>query len=88
VACGAAAGDHKEPIRLARLEEAKCYVDLHLADPELTPEKAAGALRTSVRQLHRLFEPSGTSFARYMTRRRLEERRAAVMNPTGGRPVA
>jgi AraC-like DNA-binding protein len=87
MACGAAAGDHKKPIRVARLEEAKRYIDLHLADPELTPEKAAGALRISLRQLHRLFEPSGTSFAQHVTRRRLEECRAAVLNPTGGRPV-
>ena len=88
VACSAATGDHKELVRLAQLEEAKRYIDLHLADPGLTPEKAAGALRMSVRQLHRLFEPSGASFAQHVTRRRLEECRAAVMNPTGGRPVA
>ena len=87
VACGAAAGEHQEALRLARLEEAKRYVGLHLADPELTPEKAAGALRMSVRQLHRLFEPSGQSFAQYVLRRRLEECRAALMSPVGDRAV-
>jgi AraC-like DNA-binding protein len=88
VACGGAAGEHIEPLRLARLEEAKRYVRMHLADPELTPEKVAGALRISVRQLHRLFEPSGESFAQYVVSRRLVECRAALMNPIGDRSVS
>jgi AraC-like DNA-binding protein len=87
VACGAAAGDHQEAIRLARLEEAKRYIGLHLADAGLTPEKAAAALRMSVRQLHLLFEPSGTSFAQYVLKRRLQECRAALLSPIGGRSV-
>jgi AraC-like DNA-binding protein len=87
VACGAAAGEHEEAIRLARLEEAKRYISLHLADPELTPQKVAAALKMPVRQLHLLFEPSGTSFSQYVLRRRLEECRAALLNPVGGRSV-
>jgi AraC-like DNA-binding protein len=87
VACGAAGGEHREATRLARLEEAKRYINLHLADPRLTPEKAAGAQKISERQLHRLFEPSGTSFAQYVRRRRLEECRAALANPIGDRSV-
>jgi AraC-like DNA-binding protein len=87
VACGAAAGEHKESIRLAQLERAKRYIGLHLTDPELTPEKAAGALGISARQLHVLFEPSGTSFSRYVLSRRLEECRAALMDPVGSRSV-
>ena len=87
VACGSAAGEQQEPIRLARLEEAKRYIDLHLADPDLTPQKAAGALRVSVRSLHLLFEPSGESFAQYVLRRRLEECRAALMSPIGERSI-
>ncbi len=87
VACGASVGEHQEAIRLGRLEEAKRYINLHLAEPGLAPEKAAAALKMSVRQLHRLFEPSGTTFAQYVTRRRLEECRAAIMNPTRDRAV-
>jgi AraC-like DNA-binding protein len=87
VACGAAAGEHQGAVRLARLEEAKRYVALHLADPDLTPEKAAAALKISVRQLHLLFEPSGTSFSQYVLKRRLEECRAALLNPVGGRSI-
>ncbi len=88
VACGASAGEQQEALRLARLEEAKRYVDLNVADSGLTPEKAAAALKISVRQLHRLFEPTGTSFAQYLLRRRLEECRSALMSPNGaGRSV-
>jgi AraC-like DNA-binding protein len=85
VACGAAAGEHREAVSAARLAEARRYVDRHLAEPGLTAEKAAAALKISVRQLYLLFEPSGESFARYVTRRRLEECRAAFLDPVGGR---
>ncbi|MGH6857601.1 MAG: helix-turn-helix domain-containing protein, partial [Methylocella sp.] len=67
----------------AKLEQAKRYIGLHLSDPELTPEKAAGALNMSVRQLQRLFEPSGTGFAQYLLLRRLQECRAALTSPIG-----
>jgi AraC-like DNA-binding protein len=84
-ACGA--GAQPEAARLARLAAARRYADLHLADPDLVPERAAAALKISVRQLHLLFEPSGESFARFVTRRRVEECRAALLDPIGGRSV-
>jgi len=87
VACGASVVEQQDAIRGARLAEAQRYINLHLSEPGLTPEKTAEALRISVRQLHFLFEPSGTSFARYVTRRRLEECRTAIMNPLGDRSV-
>jgi AraC-like DNA-binding protein len=52
---------------LARLEEAKRYIDLNLTNPGLAPEKAASALKMSVRQLHLLFEPSGMTFGQYVS---------------------
>jgi len=86
LACGGAAGEHDEALRSARLDELKRHIDLNLADPKLTPEKAARALKISERQLHLLFEPTGTSFSRHVLRRRLEECRASlVANPA--RPV-
>jgi AraC-like DNA-binding protein len=87
VACGAAAaGEHQESIRLARLEEAKRHIEFNLTDPTLTPEKAAKALKISARSLHLLFEPSGTTFSQYVLHRRLEECRAALVNQ-GNRSV-
>ncbi len=64
---------------------AKRYIETHRADPMLTPERAASALKISVRQLHLLFEPGGTTFAQYVMKRRLEECRTALQ--TGERSV-
>jgi AraC-like DNA-binding protein len=66
-----------------RLAAVKRYVDLHLADPTLTPASAAAALGISVRQLHRLFEPSNVSFARHVSRQRLLRCRDAIAGATG-----
>jgi AraC-like DNA-binding protein len=41
----------------------------------------------SVRQLHVLFEPGGTSFAQYLLSRRLEECKVALLNPIRRRSV-
>jgi transcriptional regulator GlxA family with amidase domain len=61
---------------------------VHLADPGLTPASVAVALGISVRQLHRLFEPSGSSFARYVLRQRLLRCRDTIAGATGtGRSV-
>jgi AraC-like DNA-binding protein len=81
VACGAAAGEHREALRESRLYEAKRYIALHLANPALTPEHVAAALNISVRQLHLLFEPTGTSFARHVLQCRLDESRLALTGP-------
>ncbi len=86
IACGSAAEEHPDAVRAGRLVEAKRYIDRHLADRDLSPASLAAALGIAVRTLHLLFEPSGTSFARYVLRRRLEECRAALLaNPA--RPV-
>ncbi|MGA3403289.1 MAG: helix-turn-helix domain-containing protein [Acetobacteraceae bacterium] len=86
IACGAAAAQQPGAVRAGRLVEARQHIDRHLADPDLSPARVAAALSVSVRTLHGLFEPTGTSFARYVLRRRLEECRAALLaSPT--RPV-
>jgi AraC-like DNA-binding protein len=74
--------------RSAQLAAVKRHVDLHLADPGLTPASAAAALGISARQLHRLFEPSGSTFARYVLRQRLLQCRDTIAGVTGtGRSV-
>ena len=47
------------------------------------PASTAAALGISLRQLHLLFEPTGTSCARYVTQRRLQQCRSALTSPTG-----
>lgn len=75
--------------RSVRLDAAMAFVTRHLAEPEMSPARAAAALGVSVRYLHKLFEPNGESFAQFVTRRRLEACRAALESPTGaGRSVA
>ena len=87
LACGASV-DGRETgrgaLRAAHLDAARRHVERHLAEPDLAPAGVAAALGISVRQLHVLFEPTGTSFARYMQQRRLEACRAALTSPLDG----
>jgi AraC-like DNA-binding protein len=86
LACGASdegRSSGRDSMRTARLEAAKRYIDQHLAEPGLMPASTAAALGISLRQLHMLFEPTGTSFARYVTQRRLQQCRSALTSPTG-----
>jgi len=79
IACGGAAAEQADAVREGRLAAARRHIDRHLADPELSPGRAAAALGISVRALHLLFEPTGTSFAREVLRRRLEACRGALL---------
>jgi AraC-like DNA-binding protein len=92
LACGASEEGRwsgRESLRGARLEAAKRYIDQHLAEPDLTPASAAAALGISLRHLHLLFEVTGTSFAQYVTERRLLQCHDTLTSPNGaGRSVA
>ena len=88
LACGASdegRWSRRESLRATQLEAAKLYVEDHLSEPNLTPGNAAAALGISVRHLHLLFEPTGTSFAQYVARQRLVQCRASLSCPTGAR---
>ena len=91
LACGVSdegADQGRDSLRSAQLAAVMRYVDLHLTDHELSPASAAAAVGVSVRQLHRLFEPSGSSFARYVLRKRLLRCRDTIAGATGtGRSV-
>jgi AraC-like DNA-binding protein len=86
IACGAAEAEHPVAVQSGRLAQAKAYINVHLADPELTPTQVAMALQISLRALHASFEPTGVSCARYVLRRRLEECRVALL-ANSARPV-
>jgi AraC-like DNA-binding protein len=81
LACGG--GDQRAATRTAKLRQVMDYIALHLPEPDLTPASVAAAMRISVRQLHLLFEPTGTSFAEHVLDRRLEECRAMLQGPSG-----
>ncbi|MEU9308346.1 helix-turn-helix transcriptional regulator [Streptomyces sp. NPDC048256] len=65
------------------------YIELHLTDPDLSPEVIARAHHISVRYLHKLFKDEGTTVGRWILRRRLEECRRDLMRyGRGGRTIA
>jgi transcriptional regulator GlxA family with amidase domain len=83
---GAAPG--QDSVRAEQLAAVRHYVDLHLSDRALTPAGAAAALGISPRQIHRLFESSGSTFTRYVLRQRLLRCRDTIAGATGtGRSV-
>jgi len=86
IALGAAPDEQRDALREGKLAEIRRYIDVHLADPDLSPATAAAAMRMSPRTLHALFEPTGVTFGRHVSFRRLEECKAALLgNPL--RPV-
>ncbi|WP_286259958.1 helix-turn-helix domain-containing protein [Streptomyces graminofaciens] len=65
------------------------FIDLHLADADLSPETIAASQHISVRYLHRLFQDEGTTVGRWIQRRRLEEcRRDLTQGVRGHRTIA
>ncbi|MGK3941402.1 helix-turn-helix transcriptional regulator [Streptomyces caeruleatus] len=79
------AGSAQPPV-LKRILE---YVELHLPDPDLSPEVIARAHHISVRYLHKLFKDEGATVGRWILRRRLEEcRRDLVRYGSGHRTIA
>jgi AraC-like DNA-binding protein len=91
LACGASdegTESARDSLRSAQLAAVKRHVDLHLADPSLSPASVAAAVGISVRQLHRLFEPSRSTFSRHVLRQRLLRCRDTISGATGtGRSV-
>jgi AraC-like DNA-binding protein len=57
------------------------YIEVHLADPDLTPMKVADACKMTPRYLHHLFSDQVETVARYILRRRLEECSRAMSAP-------
>ncbi|MER6812269.1 helix-turn-helix domain-containing protein [Spirillospora sp. NPDC000708] len=70
------------PEEAAAVRAIKEWIEAHLRDPDLTPAAIAGAHHISVRQLYRVFEPSGTTVARYVRDLRLERCRRELSDPS------
>ncbi|WP_406010344.1 helix-turn-helix domain-containing protein [Streptomyces sp. NBC_00637] len=82
---GSGAPGAPSPVLVRVLE----YVELHLTEPDLSPEVIARAHHISVRYLHRLFQDEGTTVGRWILRRRLEEcRRDLLRYGRGSRTIA
>ncbi|HVO47570.1 MAG TPA: helix-turn-helix domain-containing protein [Steroidobacteraceae bacterium] len=64
------------------------YIEAHLRDPDLNPERVAQACRITARYLHHLFRTESETVTQYIQRRRLEEcARALIEAPVHGRLV-
>ena len=74
-------------IRASRLRAAREIIERDLHISALSAAVMAVRLGISVRQLQLLFEPTGTSYARYVLSRRLERARLLLAQP-GSRSVA
>jgi AraC-like DNA-binding protein len=84
VVCRTGAGEHEigqGGVSAARFQTVLRHLQQHVADPDLSPASTARALGISVRYLHKLFEPTGESFAGYVVRERLAGCRASLENP-------
>ncbi|MFA1541738.1 helix-turn-helix domain-containing protein [Actinomadura monticuli] len=57
------------------------WIEARLHDPALCPAAIAAAHHISVRQLYRVFRPAGTTVARYVRARRLENCRRELADP-------
>lgn len=57
------------------------WIEANLHDPALCPAMIAEAHHISVRQLYRVFQPAGTTVARYVRTRRLEHCRRELGDP-------
>lgn len=72
-------------LRDAQLLRVKTYIDAHLDDPDLSPNTIAAANGISVRYLHCLFEPEGTTVLQYVIRERLVRCHRELSNPVMAR---
>ncbi|MFD0686134.1 AraC-like ligand-binding domain-containing protein [Actinomadura fibrosa] len=69
------------PDRAEMLRAIVAWIEARLHDPALTPSAIAEAHHISVRQLYRVFQPKGTTVARYVRSRRLEHCRCELRDP-------
>lgn len=69
--------------REALLSAARRHIAKHSGRGDLSATKTAAALGISVRQLHLLFEPTGTTFAGYVRAMRLEQARTMLLQFPG-----
>jgi transcriptional regulator GlxA family with amidase domain len=73
--------------RARRLQAAQAFIHANLHREELDPGCTAAALGISIRQLHLLFEPTGTTFSRYLLTRRLERARGLLAASSSDRII-
>jgi len=76
---------HLSPRHSEQLAAICDYIECYLDDDQLCPRTLANRFGISVRYLHRLFAPTGTSVARWIAIRRLETIRGELLQRGGSR---
>lgn len=67
-------------VRPSILQSAKEYIEDHLGEADLSPDRVAAALNVSTRTLHRLFEGEGVTISAWTRARRLEHCRIELID--------
>ncbi|MDR7304083.1 AraC-like DNA-binding protein [Haloactinomyces albus] len=84
-----ARSDDGDTVGQGLLLRVKAYIEQHLSDAELGPDRIAAAHSISVRYLYKLFENEQATVARYIRQRRLERcRRDLADHSQRGKPVS
>ena len=73
--------NNQQSVNHMRFNKLTDYIRSHLSDPELSPAAVADVCGISVRYLHKLFEPHGISFSRWVLKQRLERCREQIVDP-------
>jgi AraC-like DNA-binding protein len=73
----------------AQMVQITAFIEEHLANPDLSPQHIAAAQHVSLRQLHKLFEGTGTTVGGWIRQQRLERCSRDLRDPgLANRPVA
>lgn len=72
--------------RAFTLQAAKSFIERHLADPHLNPDKVAQSVKCSPRYINMLFQDENTSLMRYVLSQRLSHCYDALANNTNQSP--
>jgi AraC-like DNA-binding protein len=67
--------------KITSLLRIRAYVETHLREPDLCPQKVAEAMRMSTRYVNQLLHTEGTSLSRYIWQRRLDRVSCLLKDP-------
>ncbi|MFT4283670.1 MAG: helix-turn-helix domain-containing protein [Protaetiibacter sp.] len=74
-------GEDEAAWRSTMLRDALDYIEAHLGELDLTPDRIAASQNISTRTLHRLFEREGMTLGAWIRARRLEHCRMDLIDP-------